>query len=134
MVWRFGEATGLEWGGDRTLPLRQILGWNGRLLPVKFGSQGWESREPVAANRFYEQIAGKTVKAAQKAIAELLAVAEGAAGGSGPPLVEPPKPIEHSVKFYEMGDRPLEFIPTRQGFVRLMDKQDRLIEKAALLD
>jgi valyl-tRNA synthetase len=128
MVCTFGDATDVEWWREKKLLLREILGWNGRLLPVKFGSEGWESQEPEAANRFYEQLAGKTVKAAQKTIAELLSMAEGAAGGSGPPLVEPPKPIEHSVKFYEKGDRPLEFIPTRQWFVRLMDKKDRLIE------
>src|SRR5262245_49680008 len=51
-----------------------------------------------------------------------------AAPDGGPPLVEPPKPIEHSVKFYEKGERPLEFIPTRQWFVRLMDKKARLID------
>jgi len=128
MVCTFGDATDVEWWREKKLPLRQILGWNGRLLPVKFGSQGWQSQEPEGANRFYEQLVGKTVKAAQKTIVELLGLAEGAAEGSLPPLVESPKPIEHSVKFYEKGERPLEFIPTRQWFVRLMDKKDRLIE------
>jgi valyl-tRNA synthetase len=128
MVCTFGDATDVEWWREQKLPLRQILGWNGQLLPVKFGSEGWDSREPEAANQFYEQLAGKTVKAAQKTIAELLTLPNGAAAGGIAPLVDLPKPIEHSVKFYEKGDRPLEFIPTRQWFVRLMDKKERLIE------
>ncbi|HKF57987.1 MAG TPA: valine--tRNA ligase [Blastocatellia bacterium] len=128
MVCTFGDATDVDWWREKKLPLRQILGWNGRLLPIKFGSEGWESREPDAANRFYEQLAGKTVKAAQKAIVELLGSTDAAQGDNGPALAEPPKPIEHSVKFYEKGERPLEFIPTRQWFVRLMDKKERLIE------
>src|SRR6185503_18357287 len=32
------------------------------------------------------------------------------------------------VKFYEQGDRPLEFITTRQWFVRLLDKKPQLLE------
>src|SRR5260370_8949154 len=46
----------------------------------------------------------------------------------GDALVGPLKPIEHAVKFYEKGERPLEFITTRQWFVRLLDKKDKLIE------
>ncbi|MGH9827331.1 MAG: class I tRNA ligase family protein, partial [Blastocatellia bacterium] len=77
---------------------------------------------------FYEQLSGKTVKAAQKQIAELLRDPAGSASGSGAPLIQEPTPIEHSVKFFEKGDRPLEFMRARQWFVRLLDKKDQLIK------
>jgi valyl-tRNA synthetase len=51
------------------------------------------------------------------------------ATGSGPPLVREPEPIQHSVKFYEKGDRPLELLPTRQWFCRLLDRKADLIAK-----
>ena len=58
----------------------------------------------------YAELAGKTVKQAQKRIVELLAE-------SGD-LVGEPKPITHPVKFYEKGDRPLEIVTTRQWYIR----------------
>jgi valyl-tRNA synthetase len=47
----------------------------------------------------------------------------------GESLTDPPKPIEHPVKFFEKGDQPLEFISTRQWFVRLMDKKEELVRR-----
>ncbi|HKA30018.1 MAG TPA: class I tRNA ligase family protein, partial [Candidatus Binatia bacterium] len=35
----------------------------------------------------------------------------------------------HSVKYYERGERPLEFVTSRQWFVRLLDKKDALLAK-----
>ena len=45
-----------------------------------------------------------------------------------PPLVAEPRPLEHPVKFYEKGDRPLEFITTRQWFVRILEHKQALVE------
>src|SRR5204863_510990 len=70
---------------------------------------------------WYGHLAGKTVAAARKAIVELLRDA-GALRGD-------PQPVEHAVKYYEKGDRPLEFISSRQWFVRLLDKKDALLAK-----
>ena len=44
------------------------------------------------------------------------------------PLKGEPKAIQHSVRFYEKGDSPLEYLTSRQWFVRLLDKKERLIE------
>src|SRR5262249_26555115 len=109
--------------------LRQIIGRDGRLVPVTFGTDGWESRNPDAANQYYAAVAGKAVNGARKAIVELLRDPAGRAVGSEAALRGEPKPIEHSVKFYEKGDRPLEFVTTRQWFVRLLDKKDALLAK-----
>jgi valyl-tRNA synthetase len=129
MVCTFGDSNDVFWWRDSKLPLRQIIGRNGRLIPVIFGEQGWESLNPGAANEFYQELVGKTVKSARKQIVEMLQDLAGAATGQElPPLVEEPKTIEHAVKFFEKGDRPLEFITTRQWFVRLLDKKDELLK------
>ncbi|MEM7412622.1 MAG: valine--tRNA ligase [Myxococcota bacterium] len=131
MVCTFGDATDVEWWRENDLALRQIVQRNGRLAPVTFGEEGYESEDPEGANRFYAELAGKNIVQAQKAIVEMLGDPSGSATGSGAPLQRDPKPIEHAVKFFEKGDRPLEFVPTRQWFVRLLDYREGLLEKGA---
>ncbi len=127
MVCSFGDATDVHWWREQNLPLRQIIGRDGRLLPISFGSEAFPSRDPAAADRAYTQLVGKTVFSARERVVELLREPVASATGSGAPLRGEPRPVEHSVKFYEKGDRPLEFIPTRQWFVRLLDKKAELL-------
>ncbi|WP_104983320.1 valine--tRNA ligase [Sorangium cellulosum] len=128
MVCTFGDATDVIWWRERGLPLRQMLGKNGRVVPVTFGEGEWESRDPAAANAAYAPLVGKTAKQARAAMVELLRRDDAAAAGAGPALRGEPRPIERAVKFFEKGDQPLEFIPTRQWFVRLADKKAELLE------
>ncbi|MGH7896073.1 MAG: valine--tRNA ligase [Candidatus Binatia bacterium] len=123
MVCTFGDATDVVWWRERKLALRQIVGRDGRLVPVEFGTPGWESVDPAAATAAYGRIAGKGMNGARQVVVEMLREP----AGREPPLRGEPKPILHSVKFYEKGERPLEFVSSRQWFVRLLDK------KAALL-
>jgi len=129
MVCTFGDATDVQWWREQGLALRQLVGRAGRLAEVEFGTDEFPSRDVEAANRYYAVIAGKNVKQARTAIVELLRDEEGSATGNGPPLKGEPEVIEHAVKFYEKGDRPLEFIPTRQWFVKLLDKKEALLKK-----
>ena len=128
MVCTFGDANDVFWWRQNQLPLRQTLGRNGRFDQVAYGQDGWESLKPAAANAAYQQLAGKTVKTAQKIVVDMLRDASGAATGNEPPLTDEPRPIQHAVKFFEKGDRPLEFISTKQWFVRLLDKKNTLID------
>jgi len=129
MVCTFGDATDVLWWREQGLALRQIIGRNGRLAQVGFGSESFPSRRPEIAQRFYAEIEGKNVKQARKRTVELLRDAEGSATGHGPPLREEPEPIVHAVRYYENGERPLEFVPTRQWFCRLLDKKEALLRK-----
>jgi len=129
MVCTFGDQTDVHWWREQKLPLRQILGRDGRLREVSFGTDEYPSTKPAAAQGFYAQLAGKAVQQAQKAIVELLRDPSGSATGQGAPLQGEPKPITHAVRFYEKGDRPLEFVTSRQWFVRLLDQKERLVEK-----
>ncbi len=129
MVCTFGDSTDVQWWRDEQLALRQVVGRNGRMLPIEFGSNAFPSLDANEADRYYAELAGKNVKQAQKRIVELLGEPEGSATGRGAPLQSDPEPIEHPVKFYERGDRPLEHLPTRQWFARLMDNKEALLAK-----
>ena len=39
-----------------------------------------------------------------------------------------PRPITHMVKFYEKGNLPIEFVTSRQWFVKLLDKKEEMLE------
>ncbi len=134
MVCTFGDSTDVQWWRDEGLALRQVIGRNGRMLPIEFGSDDFPSLNPEQAERYYAELEGKNVKQAQKRIVELLGEPEGSATGRGAPLQSEPEPIEHPVKFYERGDRPLEHLPTRQWFARLMDQKESLLAKGEEVD
>jgi valyl-tRNA synthetase len=78
------------------------------------------------AQRSHNEIAGQYVSKAKKRIAELLAEDGSLPGWEGAALVGEPKPTEQIVKFFEKGDRPLEFVPTRQWFIKTLEHKDRV--------
>ncbi|MCU1674477.1 MAG: valyl-tRNA synthetase, partial [Frankiales bacterium] len=101
MICTFGDLTDVIWWRELDLPVRNILGRDGRLLPTP--------PEGVPAQP-YDQLAGKTSKQAQKLIVEMLRESGDLEGE--------PRPITHPVKFYEKGDRPLEVVTSRQWYIR----------------
>ncbi|HUZ21237.1 MAG TPA: valine--tRNA ligase [Acidimicrobiales bacterium] len=119
MVCTFGDLTDVTWWRELSLPTRSVVGRNGRLEHAPFGEPGWESVDPGRAGRCYAELEGRTVKAAQRRIVELLR-------DSGD-LVGEPRPITHFVKFYEKGERPLEIVSSRQWYVRTMALRERLL-------
>ena len=113
MICTFGDTTDVVWWRELSLPTRVIVGRDGRLLPVEWGSAGWESEDPAAAGERYAQLEGRTINQAQRRVVELLGEAGALVGG--------PTPITHTVKFYEKGERPLEIVTSRQWFVRTLE-------------
>ncbi|MCU1457575.1 MAG: valyl-tRNA synthetase [Actinomycetia bacterium] len=105
MICTFGDTTDVTWWRELQLPVRSILGRDGRLLP----EPPYDPPAPGGAAA-YAELAGKTVKQAQKRIVELLAESGELDGDA--------RPIKHAVKFYEKGDRPLEIVTTRQWYFR----------------
>ncbi|MEY2469957.1 MAG: valyl-tRNA synthetase, partial [Actinomycetota bacterium] len=117
MICTFGDQTDVVWWRELNLPVKSVMGRDGRLVPVE-----WNDPEAQAN---YDQLAGKTAKQAQKRIVEML-------GESGD-LTSEPRPITHAVKFWENGTRPLEIVTTRQWFIRFPPK-DVLLERARELN
>ncbi|MCA9707157.1 MAG: valine--tRNA ligase [Myxococcales bacterium] len=128
MICTFGDQTDVQWWREQGLPLRQIIGLSGRLLPVTYGAPGWESLDPDAANQFYAELQGLRPEQARERVLTQLGRPEAAATGSEPPL-RGQRAITHAVKFFEKGDRPLELVPTRQWFCRLLDRKGDLLAK-----
>ena len=129
MVCTFGDATDVAWWREERLPLRQTIGRDGRMAPVEFGTDAFPSLDAASANATYATILGKSMSESRRLLVEALRDPQGSADRNGAAaLVSEPEPIEHAVKFFEKGDRPLEFVSSRQWFVRLMNQRDKLIE------
>ncbi len=103
MICTFGDATDVIWWRELELPTRCVIGRDGRFVP----DAPWITSEAGAAR--YAELAGLTVFSAQKRVVEMVTE-------SGD-LVGEPKKITHPVKFYENGDKPLEYVTSRQWYL-----------------
>jgi valyl-tRNA synthetase len=105
MICTFGDTTDVVWWRELGLPVRTVIEKDGRVSTLP--PSGLESAGGRAA---YADIAGLNMKQAQKRVVEQLQASGGMEGA--------PKPIEHAVKFWENGNRPLEIVTNRQWFIR----------------
>jgi valyl-tRNA synthetase len=121
MVCTFGDLTDVVWWRELSLPVRSLLGPDGRLTAVPWGAAGWESQDEARARETYAQLQGQTVNQARRRIVELLAQAG--------ELIGEPRPLTHAVKFFEKGERPVEIITSRQWFIRAIEHRQALIER-----
>jgi valyl-tRNA synthetase len=113
MICTFGDVTDIVWWRDLGLPVRSVIGRDGRLV----GSAP-PGMAPAGAAIYEAELAGRTVRQAQRRMVELL-------GESGE-LRGEPRAITHPVKFYENGERPLEIVTSRQWFIRTLAQRDVL--------
>jgi valyl-tRNA synthetase len=120
MICTFGDVTDVVWWRELDLPNRTIIGADGRIVA--------DAPEAIAtdeAKAAYAEIAGKTVFSAKAKMVELLK-----ASGE---MIGDAKPITHSVKFFEKGDKPLEIISTHQWYIangaRDADLRARLLQR-----
>ena len=119
MICTFGDVADVDFWRAEKMPMRQIIGRSGRLVPVDFGEEPYKSGSVEAANAAYKEIEGLYAKQARTKVKEMLE-ASGA-------LVGELKPTEQAVKFYEKGDQPLEFVSTRQWFIKILDHKEELL-------
>ncbi|MEA2487574.1 MAG: valyl-tRNA synthetase [Actinomycetota bacterium] len=125
MVCTFGDAADVEKWREMGVPAREVIGRNGRILPAAWGSDHWETIDGEMARRHHDKITGLSVNQARKLIVELLAEA----GALADDPDSSPEKVVRPVKFFEKGDRPLEFVVSRQWFIKVMDKKRELIEQ-----
>ncbi|HZD68170.1 MAG TPA: valine--tRNA ligase, partial [Actinomycetes bacterium] len=111
MICTFGDTTDVTWWRELRLEVRSIVTRDGRVRA--------DPPPGVPAGPAWAALAGADVAEARRRIVALLA-----ASGD---LVEPPRPITHTVAFYERGERPLEIVTSRQWFVRLLAHRERLL-------
>ena len=121
MICTFGDVTDVVGWRELGLPVRAVVGRDGRLQPLAWGTTGWESDDPAVAQRSYGELEGLPVRRARSRIIELLTEAGD--------LVGEPRPITHAVKFYERGERPLEIVTSRQWFIATLELRDDLLSR-----
>ena len=105
MCCTFGDPTDVTWWRELQLPVRTVIGRDGRFIR---DTPPWLSAEPAATA--YAELLGKTVFSAREAMVGLLRT-------SGD-LVGEPTPTKRMTNFYEKGDKPLEIVATRQWYIR----------------
>jgi valyl-tRNA synthetase len=105
MICTFGDTTDVTWWRELNLPVRAIVGRDGRVIP-----DAPAAITSDAGLEAFARIAGKTMFSAQKEMVDILRET-GEMDGE-------PRPITHAVKFYEKGDKPLEIVTTRQWYIR----------------
>ncbi|MBH0129305.1 valine--tRNA ligase [Salinibacterium sp. NK8237] len=113
MICTFGDVTDVVWWRELDLPNRTIIGADGRIIA--------EAPDVIvgdAAQAAYGELAGKTVFSAKAAMVALLKESGEMIGDA--------KPIQHQVKFFEKGDKPLEIISTRQWYITNGARDEKL--------
>jgi valyl-tRNA synthetase len=116
MICTFGDVTDVVWWRELGLPVRAVIGRDGRLAGT-----APEALPAEAASIYENELAGKTVKQAQARMVELLRETR--------ELVGEPRPVKHAVKFYEKGDRPLEIVTSRQWFYKTLSHREELLSR-----
>jgi valyl-tRNA synthetase len=116
MICTFGDVTDVVWWRELSLPVRSIVGRDGRLVP-----SAPDGFSPDAAEVYRSELAGLNTRQARAKVVELLK--------SSGEMVGDPVPITHSVKFYERGDQPLEIVTSRQWFFRTLDHAAGLLAR-----
>ena len=121
MICTFGDAQDVEWWRRLDVPAREVIARDGRIRSAPWGRDHWTSQDPERAQLHHDKLVGLSINQARRAVVEML-------GESGS-LDGDPEPIRRAVKFFEKGDRPLEFVVSRQWFIPVMDKKKELIEQ-----
>ena len=121
MICTFGDAQDVEWWRQLGVPAREVIARDGRILPAPWGEEHWVSEDAENARVHHDKLTGLTIAQARKTIVEML--------GDAGALEGEPERIRRPVKFFEKGERPLEFVVSRQWFVPVMDKKKELVEQ-----
>lgn len=105
MCCTFGDLTDVTWWRELDLPVRTVIGRDGRFTRE---TPDWLAGEQAATA--YAELAGKTVFSAREAMVAALRESGDLDGE--------PTPTQRKANFYEKGDKPLEIVATRQWYIR----------------
>ena len=145
MICTFGDMEDVRFWEKHGLPLKQIIGPDGFLKQICFesldpsGAGSYQkafvksgrdlkgnnnvffSLKPEQAGKYYSELKGLRVQQARKKIVQILQ--------ETCHLVSEPKATEQSIKFYEKGDYPLELIPARQWYIKILKHKEDLLQQ-----
>jgi valyl-tRNA synthetase len=106
MCCTFGDLTDVQWWRELQLPVRTVIGRDGRLHRE---TPEWLSHSEAASSA-YGDLAGKTTFSARETMVAKLRESGDLDGD--------PKPTQRMTNFYEKGEKPLEIVSTRQWYIR----------------
>ena len=101
MICTFGDTTDVTWWRELHLPVRAIIGRDGRIAADPCPASGRAVRTAPRARR--------SASPGHRVVDILRESGD---------LIGEPRAITHAVKFYERGDKPLEIVTTRQWYIR----------------
>ncbi len=119
MVCTFGDLTDVTWWRELGLPVRSVLGPDGRLREVPWGERRAGSREDL------ERRARELRRARRAARSTRRADGSSSCCEQSGDLVGEPQPVTRAVKFFEKGERPVEIVTSRQWFIRTIEHRER---------
>ncbi len=121
MCCTFGDVTDIRWYRAHNLPLRPVMGRDGRMradLPI--GSQDWPTLDMDSARSTLAALAGMKAASAREAILDILASKD---------LILKQEATRQMIPVAERSGAPLEIIITPQWFIRTLDFKDQILEK-----
>ncbi len=104
MCCTFGDLTDVQWWRELNLPVRTVIGRDGRLhretpgvarRPPGRRTPSWRARPPSAPARRWSRCCATPATSRAS-----------------------PRPTQRMANFYEKGDKPLEIVSTRQWYIR----------------
>ena len=123
MICTFGDLEDAAFCERKSLPVLQVISERGFFKDVDFTSGLFKSEDPQSAQKYYSELKGLRVQQARKKIVEILNQTKYLKGE--------PKSSAHHVKFYEKGDFPLEILPKRQWYIKILEHKEKLLQKAS---
>ena len=123
MVCTFGDLTDVVWWRELGLPVRSVLGPDGRLADVPVGRARAGSRATSSARaRATSELRGQDRQPGAQTDRRAAASSRASSSASR-------TPVTRAVKFFEKGERPVEIVTSRQWFIRTIEHREALIAR-----
>lgn len=121
MICTFGDMEDVVFCKKHKLPVLPVIDDSGYFKSVVFDKEPFASRRPEEAQAHYSPLQGLRVQPARKKIVEILK--------EKGRLKSESRECEQNVKFYEKGDFPLEILPKRQWYIKILDYREELLQQ-----
>ena len=121
MICTFGDMEDVAFCVKHNLPVLQVIDEEGYFRDLNFDKEPFQSQKAKEADSHYSHLKGLRVKQARKKIVKILKEKKY--------LKSEPKACDHHVKFYEKGDFPLEILPKRQWYIKILDHKEELLQQ-----
>ena len=121
MVCAYGDKEDVDFIHKKKLNVETVIDDQGMFKSLETYKEHLQSENMEEASQIYSEIQGLRVKVAREKIVEILKQKK--------LLSKESEPCIQNVKFYEKGDFPLEILPKRQWYVKVLDHKKELLKQ-----